>query len=70
MRKIFFMSKEKNAEAVRWLAGYLEVTRDKGTILEPVKDENIVGYVDANFSGIETLRNTPTITQLDIDTDI
>ena len=70
MRKIFFMSKEKNAEAVRWLAGYLEVTRDKGTILEPVKDENIVEYVDANFSGNGTLRNTPTITQLDIDTDI
>jgi hypothetical protein len=42
----------EHAQAIQWLGRYLKGTRDKGTILCPVKDKDMVEiYVDADFAG-------------------
>ena len=41
----------EHGETIRWLARYLKGTRDKGTILKPVKDRGLEVFVDADFAG-------------------
>ena len=43
--------KQSHAKAIRWMAKYLKTTRDKGTILKPIKNRGLEVYVDADFSG-------------------
>ena len=43
--------KKEHRDAIRWLARYLKGTRDKGTILKPVKGKGLEVYVDADFAG-------------------
>ncbi len=43
--------KKEHAEALRWLGRYLKGTRDKGTILKPVKGKELEVFVDADFAG-------------------
>jgi len=43
--------RKEHGEAVRWLGRYLKGTRDKGTILRPVKGKDLEVYVDADFAG-------------------
>ena len=43
--------KKEHGDAIRWLGRYLKATRDKGTIIKPVKGEELVVYVDADFAG-------------------
>ena len=43
--------KKEHGDAIRWLARYLKGTRDKGTILKPVKGKELEVYVDADFAG-------------------
>ena len=43
--------KKENGDATRWLARYLKGTREKGTILKPVKGKELEVYVDVDFAG-------------------
>lgn len=43
--------KVEHGEALRWLGRYLKGTRDKGTILKPVKGKGLELFVDADFAG-------------------
>jgi hypothetical protein len=43
--------KREHGEAVRWLGRYLKGTRDKGTILQPIRDRDLEVFVDASFCG-------------------
>ena len=43
--------KKEHAEAIAWLGRYLLGTRDKGTILKPIKGDEMKVYVDADFAG-------------------
>ena len=43
--------RKEHGDALRWLGRYLKGTRDKGTILNPVKGEELAVYVDADFAG-------------------
>lgn len=43
--------RKEHGEAIRWLERYLQGTRDKGMILQPIKGKGLEVYVDANFAG-------------------
>jgi hypothetical protein len=43
--------KVEHGEALRWLGRYLKHTRDKGTILKPVKGKGLELFIDADFAG-------------------
>jgi hypothetical protein len=43
--------KKEHGQALRWLGRYLRETKDKGTILRPVKGKDLELYVNADFSG-------------------
>jgi hypothetical protein len=43
--------KMEHTEALRWLGRYLKGTKDKGTILKPVKGQDLQMFVDADFAG-------------------
>ena len=43
--------RKEHGEALKWLGRYLKETKDKGTILKPNKEKDLVVYVDASFSG-------------------
>jgi hypothetical protein len=44
--------KKEHGEAVRWLVRYLKGTKDKGTILKPMVEQDLEVYVDASFAAI------------------
>jgi hypothetical protein len=43
--------KKEHGDAVRWLGRYLLGTRDKGTIMRPMTDNDLAVFVDASFCG-------------------
>ena len=43
--------KVEHGNAVRWLGRYLKGTRDKGTIMRPLKEKELEVFVDASFCG-------------------
>jgi len=43
--------KIEHGKALRWLGRYLKATRDKGTILKPLRNKDLEVFVDADFAG-------------------
>ena len=43
--------RKEHGDALRWLGRYLKYTRDRGTILKPVKGKDLELFVDADFAG-------------------
>ena len=49
--RFFTCTKQYHAETIQWLSRYLKGTKDKGTILRPVKERVLEVYLDAAFAG-------------------
>ena len=49
--RLFTCTNQYHVETIQWLSRYLKGTKDKGTILRPVKERVLEVYSDAAFAG-------------------